>query len=120
MSEPRPNVSLLAGAGLACALLIVGAVGTWQVADLNAFGLHIHRTATGVENGSDGPIVIGMAVVAGIILLCYLLIPGRPLWAAIVALIIGCLALLTTGAFDWPWDTGTTSPLANQAVVTNR
>src|SRR5436309_5896997 len=39
-----------------------------------------------------------MAVVAGIILLCYLLIPGRPLWAAIVVLIIGCLALLTTGA----------------------
>ena len=98
MSEPRPNVPLLAGAGLACALLIVGAVGTWQVADLNAFGLHIHRTAAGVQNGSDGPIVIGMAVVAGIILLCYLLIPGRPLWAAIVALIIGCLALLTTGA----------------------
>ena len=98
MTDSRPNVCLLAVAGLACVLLIVGAVGTWQVADVNTFGLKLHATATGVENGSDGPIVIGMAVIAAIMLLCYLLVPGKPIWAAIVALVIGGLALLTTVA----------------------
>ena len=98
MTDSRPNVVLLAVAGLACVLLIVGAVGTWQVADVNTFGLKLHATATGVENGSDGPIVIGMAVIAAILLLCYLLVPGKPIWAAIVALVIGGLALLTTVA----------------------
>jgi hypothetical protein len=39
-----------------------------------------------------------MAVVAGIMVLCYLLVPGRPLWAAIVALVIAGLALLTVVA----------------------
>ena len=89
---------MLAAAGVACVLLIVGAVGTWQVADVNTFGFHVHATATGVEHGSDGPIVIGMAVIAGIMLLCYALVPGKPIWAAIVALVIACLALLTTVA----------------------
>ena len=98
VSESRPNIAVLAGAGLACVLLIVGAVGTWQVADVSAFGVNLHASATGVEHGSDGPIVIGMAVIAGIMLLCYLLVPGRPLWAAIVALVIAGLAVLTSVA----------------------
>ena len=98
MTDSRPNIALLALAGLACVLLIVGAVGTWQVADVSAFGVNVHASATGVENGSDGPIVIGMAVIAAIMLLCYLLVPGKPMWAAIVALVIGALAVLTTVA----------------------
>jgi hypothetical protein len=98
MTDSPPNVVLLAVAGLACVLLIVGAVGTWQVADVHTFGLNLHASATGVENGSDGPIVIGMAVIAAIMLLCYLLVPGKPIWAAIVALVIGGLAVLTTVA----------------------
>jgi hypothetical protein len=98
VSEPRPNIAILAVAGLACVLLIVGAVGTWQEADVSAFGVNVHATATGVENGSDGPIVIGMAVIAGIMLVCYAVVPGQPLWAAIVALVIAALALLTTAA----------------------
>ncbi len=98
MTDSRPNVALLVVAGLACVLLIVGAVGTWQEADVSSLGVNIHASATGVEHGSDGPIVIGMAVVAGIMVLCYLLVPGRPLWAAIVALVIAGLALLTAVA----------------------
>jgi len=98
VTDSRPNIALLALAGLACVLLIVGAVGTWQVADVSAFGVNVHASATGVENGSDGPIVIGMAVIAAIMLLCYLLVPGKPMWAAIVALVIGALAVLTTVA----------------------
>ena len=98
MTDSRPNIALRALAGLACVLLIVGAVGTWQVADVSAFGVNVHASATGVENGSDGPIVIGMAVIAAIMLLCYLLVPGKPMWAAIVALVIGALAVLTTVA----------------------
>jgi hypothetical protein len=98
VTDSGPNIVLLAAAGLACVLLIVGAVGTWQEADVSAFGVNVHATATGVENGSDGPIVIGMAVIAGIMLVCYLLVPGQPLWAAIVALVIAALALLTTAA----------------------
>ncbi|MDX6659412.1 MAG: hypothetical protein QOJ55_234 [Solirubrobacteraceae bacterium] len=98
MTDSGPNVVLLVAAGLACVLLIVGAVGTWQEADVSSLGLNIHASATGVEHGSDGPIVIGMAVVAGIMVLCYLLVPGRPLWAAIVALVIAGLALLTVVA----------------------
>jgi hypothetical protein len=39
-----------------------------------------------------------MAVIAAIMLLCYLLVPGKPIWAAIVALVIGGLAVLTTVA----------------------
>ena len=38
MSPTRPNAGLLAGAGVSCAALIVGAVGTWKVADVSAFG----------------------------------------------------------------------------------
>jgi uncharacterized protein DUF2510 len=98
VTDSRPNVALLVVAGLACVLLIVGAVGTWQEADVSSLGVSIHASATGVEHGSDGPIVIGMAVVAGIMVLCYLLVPGRPLWAAIVALVIAGLALLTAVA----------------------
>jgi hypothetical protein len=37
-------------------------------------------------------------VIAAIMVLCYMLVPGRPLWAAIVALVIAVLALLTTVA----------------------
>jgi hypothetical protein len=95
MSESRPNTALLAVAGLACVALIVGALGTWQEADVSGLGVNIHASATGVEHGSDGPIVIGMAVIAAIMVLCYALVPGRPLWAAIVALVIAALALLT-------------------------
>jgi hypothetical protein len=98
VTDSGPNIVLLVAAGLACVLLIVGAVGTWQEADVSGLGVNIHATATGVEHGSDGPIVIGMAVVAGILVLCYLLVPGRPLWAAIVALVIAGLALLTAVA----------------------
>jgi hypothetical protein len=98
MSEPRPNVVLLAVAGLACVALIVGALGAWQEADVSGLGVNIHASATGVEHGSDGPIVIGMAVIAAIMVLCYALVPGRPLWAAIVALVIAALALLTAVA----------------------
>ncbi len=98
MTDSRPNVALLVVAGLACVLLIVGAVGTWQEADVSSLGVSIHASATGVEHGSDGPIVIGMAVVAGIMVLCYVVVPGRPLWAAIVALVIAGLALLTAVA----------------------
>lgn len=98
MTDSGPNVVLLVAAGLACVLLIVGAVGTWQEADVSSLGVNIHATATGVEHGSDGPIVIGMAVIAGIMLLCHLLVPGRPLWAAIVALVIAGLAVLTAVA----------------------
>ena len=98
MTDSGPNVVLLVAAGLACVLLIVGAVGTWQEADVSSLGVNIHASATGVEHGSDGPIVIGMAVVAGIMLLCYLLVPGQPLWAAIVALVIAGLAVLTAVA----------------------
>jgi hypothetical protein len=98
VTDSGPNIVLLAAAGLACVLLIVGALGTWQEADVSGLGLNIHTSATGVEHGSDGPIVIGMAVVAGIMVLCYLLVPGRPLWAAIVALVFAGLALLTAVA----------------------
>ena len=98
MDESRPNIALLAGAGVACVLLIVGAVGTWQEADVSGLGVNVHVSATGVENGSDGPIVIGMAVVAAVLVLCYLVVPGRPLWAAIVALVVAGLAVLTTVA----------------------
>jgi hypothetical protein len=98
MSESSPNILLLVAAGVACVLLIVGAVGTWQEADVSALGVNIHTSATGVEHGSDGPIVIGMAVIAGIMLVCYLVVPDRPLWAAIVALVIAGLAVLTTVA----------------------
>ena len=96
MSPTRPNAGLLAGAGVSCAALIVGAVGTWKVADVSAFGATFHASATGVEGGSDGPIVIGFAVIAGVMLLCYLLVPGLPVWAPIVAVIIAGLALLTS------------------------
>ena len=51
MSASRPNVAVLAGAGVACVLLIVGALGTWQVADVSAFGVNLHASATGVEHG---------------------------------------------------------------------
>jgi hypothetical protein len=98
VSDARPSVPLLAAAFAACLLLIVGALGTWQVADVNTFGFHVHATATGVEHGSDGPIVIGMTVVAGIMLLFYAIVPGKPIWAAVVALVIACLALLTSVA----------------------
>jgi Protein of unknown function (DUF2510) len=96
VSDARPNIPLLAGAGLACVLLIVGAVGTWQVLDADVLGVHVHRTATGTEHGSDGPIFIGMAVIAVILLLCYLLVPGKPIWAPIVALVVAGLALLAS------------------------
>ncbi len=98
MSEPRPNIVVVAIAGLACLLLIVGAVGTWQTVDVSLGGVTASASATGVEHGSDGPIVIGMAVIAAIMVLCYVLVPGQPLWAAIVALVIAGLALLTTVA----------------------
>jgi hypothetical protein len=98
VSESRPNIVVVAIAGLACLLLIVGAVGTWQVVDVSLGGFTASASATGVEHGADGPIVIGMAVIAGIMLLCYAVVPGQPLWAPIVALVIAGLALLTTVA----------------------
>jgi Protein of unknown function (DUF2510) len=98
VTAPRPNLPVLVGAAVACVLLIVGAVGTWQVLDANVLGIHVHRTATGTEHGSDGPIVIGMAVITGVMLLCYLLVPGKPVWAPIVALVIAVLAVLTSVA----------------------
>ena len=98
MTESRPNIVLVAIAGLACLLLIVGAVGTWQVVDVTLGSVTASASATGVEHGSDGPIVIGMAVIAGVMLLCYVIVPGQPSWAVIVALVIAALALLTTVA----------------------
>jgi len=73
-------------------------VGTWQVVDVTLGSVTASASATGVEHGSDGPIVIGMAVIAGIMLLCYVIVPGQPLWAVIVALVIAGLAVLTTVA----------------------
>jgi hypothetical protein len=98
MNPTRPNAGLVAGAGVSCVALIVGAVGTWKVADVSVFGATVHASATGVEGGSDGPIVIGFAIIAGVMLLCYLLVAGLPVWAPIVALIMAGLALLTTAA----------------------
>src|SRR2546423_9249967 len=91
MSVQRPNPGLVAGAGVACVALIVGAVGTWKVAEYSLFGATVHASATGVEGGSDGPSVIGFAVIAGVMLLCHMLVPGLPVWAPVVALVIGGL-----------------------------
>src|SRR5437588_11566449 len=98
MSVQRPNPGLVAGAGVACVALIVGAVGTWKVAEYSLFGATVHASATGVEGGSDGPIVIGFAVIAGVMLLCHMLVPGLPVWAPVVALVIGGLARLPPAA----------------------